>query len=220
MRPIEARSVSMPIAGVAPVVDTGLNGRSKVVKKPKSRSFTMTSRPSTGPTTQARSASRSAGRTSGQRDDDDALERDPHERAGCEMPRLVRERRAATHTSRRARTVSDGAPARAAISRRHGPGVAVGVPVAPQPPDVAAERLGEQCERADEGAPASGSGGSDVGCGDRQHDPLRRRDDLAPVARRQRRAHPRQQPSGDEERVARRADREHPRADRSGRRTR
>ena len=56
----------------------------------------------------------------------------------------------------------------------------------------------------------------DVRGRDRQHDPLRRGDDLAPVARRQRLAHPRQQPPGREERVARRADREHPRAGRAG----
>ena len=52
----------------------------------------------------------------------------------------------------------------------------------------------------------------DVGRRDGQHDPLRRRDDLAPEARRQRRAHPRQRPPGGEERVACRADREHPHA--------
>ena len=55
--------------------------------------------------------------------------------------------------------------------------------------------------------------GQDVGRRDRQHDPLRRGDDLAPAARRQRRAHPRQQPLAEEEQVARRADREHPRAE-------
>ena len=45
---------------------------------------------------------------------------------------------------------------------------------------------------------------------------LRRRDDLAPAARRQRRAHPRQQPLAGDEQVARRPDREHPRAVRGG----
>ena len=58
--------------------------------------------------------------------------------------------------------------------------------------------------------------GQDAGGRDRQHDPLRRRDDLAPAARRQRRAHPRQQPLAGEEQVARRPDREHPRAVRGG----
>ena len=47
-------------------------------------------------------------------------------------------------------------------------------------------------------------------------DPLRRGDDLAPVARRELLAHPRQHPPGCEERVACRADREHPRAGRAG----
>ena len=61
-RPIEARSVSMPI-DVYLQSSMGLNGRSKAVKKPKSSSFTMTRRPSTGPTTQARRRRAVAGRT-------------------------------------------------------------------------------------------------------------------------------------------------------------
>ena len=56
----------------------------------------------------------------------------------------------------------------------------------------------------------------DPGGRDRQHDALRGRDELAPAARRQRRAHPRQQPLAGEEQVARGADREHPRAVRGG----
>ena len=90
-----------------------------------------------------------------------------------------------------------------------------GVAVDPQPRDVAAERLGEQGERDEQGGLGQGQR-QDVCRGDRQHDPLRRRDDLAPVARRQLLAHPRQQPPGREERVARRADREHPGAGRAG----
>ena len=50
----------------------------------------MTSRPRTGPTTQARRRRAVAGRTSGQGDDDEALEREPHERAGRETAQLVR----------------------------------------------------------------------------------------------------------------------------------
>ena len=90
-----------------------------------------------------------------------------------------------------------------------------GVPVAPQPPDVAAERLGKQGKRGDEGGLGQ-SQRQDVCSRDRQNDPLSRSDDLAPVARRQRLTHPRQQPPGGEERVACRADREHPRAGRAG----
>ena len=84
-----------------------------------------------------------------------------------------------------------------------------------QPPHVAAERLGEQGERGGE----DGLGQSSLeGIRDRdgQHNPLRRGDGLAPVARRQRLAHPRQKPPGRQERVARRTDREHPRAGRAG----
>ena len=90
-----------------------------------------------------------------------------------------------------------------------------GVAVDPQPRDVAAERLGEQRER-DEQGDLGHDQRQDVGSGDRQHDPLRRRDDLAPVARRKLLAEPRKQPPGREERVARRADREHPGAGRAG----
>ena len=64
------------------------------------------------------------------------------------------------------------------------------------------------------------AGGRTLRRRDRQRDPLCRRDDLAPVARRQRRAHPAEQPPGREERVARCADREHPARRPRGRRTR
>ena len=87
--------------------------------------------------------------------------------------------------------------------------------VAPQPPHVAAERLGEEDEGDDERALGQRLG-QDVRGRDRQDDPLRGSDELAPVARRQRLAHPRQRPPGGEKRVARRADREHPRAGRAG----
>ena len=97
--------------------------------------------------------------------------------------------------------------------RRHS--IRRGVPVSPQPPDVAAERLGKQRQGGEEDAPGQ-TRRQDVRGRDRQHDPLRRGDDLAPVARRQRRAHPWQRPGGREERVACRADREHPRAGRAG----
>ena len=89
------------------------------------------------------------------------------------------------------------------------------MPVAPQPPHVAAEGLGEQCERRGEGDQGHGPRQYIRGR-DGQHDALRRRDGLAPVARRQRLAHPRKWPLGDEERVTCRADREHPRAARAG----
>ena len=90
-----------------------------------------------------------------------------------------------------------------------------GVPAAPQPPRALAHRRREQGERGDEEGLRERQG-QDPGGRDRQHDPLRRRDDLAPAARRQRRAHPRQQPLAGEEQVARGPDREHPRAVRGG----
>ena len=89
-----------------------------------------------------------------------------------------------------------------------------GVPMAPQPPHMAAERLAKQDQRGEEDGLAQRQR-QDV-CGrNRQHDTLRRRHYLAPIARRQRRTHPRQRPPGSEERVARRADRKHPRPGRA-----
>ena len=67
----------------------------------------------------------------------------------------------------------------------------VRVPAAPQPPDVAAERLGKQGKRDDEGGLGQ-SQRQDVCSRDRQNDPLGHSNDLAPVARRQRLTQPRQ----------------------------
>jgi hypothetical protein len=88
------------------------------------------------------------------------------------------------------------------------------MPVRTGPSHVAAERLGQHGERCEQCDLREGRR-KDVRRRDRQHDSLRRGDDLAPVARRQVLAHPRQQPPGCEERIARRADREHPRAGRA-----
>ena len=137
----------------------------------------------------------------------------------------------ANHTSRQARTVIS--PFAAALTPRRAPAVpspgtrserpsdgcpvrpGPDAPVAPQPPHVAAERLGKQGQRSGE-CGVRHEAGQNVRRRERQHDALGRRDDLAPVARRQRPAQPRQQPAGRDERVARRADREHPRAGRAG----
>ena len=89
------------------------------------------------------------------------------------------------------------------------------VSVTPEPPRVAAERLAEQSKRAQDGRLGQ-SGGHDICSRNRQDDPLSRGDDLAPVAGRQRRPHPRPDPPGCEERIARQADREDPRAGRAG----
>ena len=89
-----------------------------------------------------------------------------------------------------------------------------GVAVAPQPPHVAAERLGKHGKRDHEGGLGQ-SRRQDVCSRDHQNNPLSRSDDLAPVARRERLTHPRQHPPRCEKRVARRADRKHPRAGRA-----
>ncbi len=148
---------------------------------------------------------RGGGQQDGQRDDDEELEGEPRERAEREVARLVRR--------------DDGHPddqqgedrERQAVALGHP--IAGGFPVAPQPPHALAERCCERCERSHEQGLRRASG-EDPGGRHRQHDPLRRRDDLAPAARRQRRAHPRQQPLAGEEQVARRPNREHPRAGR------
>ena len=185
----------------------------------------MSSRPRSGPTTQARRRRGVAGRTTAsptttrpssgtltnasgvRRFSWSGATRAPHTTSNGEDRERDGDARAHASASARLRGRGLGPDRRRSTVR--------GVPVAPQPPHVAAERLGEQGERGDE----RGLGQSprqDV-CGrDRQHDPLRRSDDLAPVARRQLLAHPGQQPPGCEERVARRADREHPRAGRAG----
>ncbi len=175
-------------------------------------------------------APRGGGQDESQGDRDEALEREAHERAGRETTQVVRSDEGDPHdqdgedrehgSDARAHASAswaggsgDSAPEVAVRSRRHS--TVRGVPAAPQPPHVAAERLGEQGERCDEGGLGQ-SPRQDVRRRERQHDPLRRGDDLAPVARRQLRPHPRQQPAGGEERVARGADREHPRAGRAG----
>jgi hypothetical protein len=171
-------------------------------------------------------ASSRDGQGEGQGDEDDALEREPHERTGRETTRMVRsdqgdpDEQNGADREHRGDTRSHASASRA----RLGGGVSVcnlrrmalrGMPVVPKPPHVAAERLAEQGKRADEGSLGQ-SQRQDL-CGRHgQNDPLSRGDDLAPVARRQRLTHPRQQPPGCEERVACRADREDPRAARAG----
>ena len=90
-----------------------------------------------------------------------------------------------------------------------------GEPVAPQPPHVPAERLGQQRKR-DGQSGVRQRAGHDASCSDRQDDSPRRGHHLAPVARRRSSAHPVQPPAGHGERIAGRADREHPLADRAG----
>ena len=139
-----------------------------------------------------------------QYDDNEELERESRERAGGEPARLVR-CDAATQTSATARPVSTAA------TRVRPRSVAGTWAAAPQPPGALADRRREQGERDDEERLRDGAG-QDPGGRDRQDDPLSRRDNLAPAARRQRRAHPRDQPLAGSEQVAGGPDREHPRA--------
>ena len=153
-------------------------------------------------------AARGGGQQDGQGDDDEELERE-----AARTRRAVRRlgwfgATRAAQTSSRARTVSATRDARAQrpalgltdVALRHL--IARGVPAAPQPPRALADRRRQRGERGDQEGLRERPG-QHLGGRDRQHDPLRRRDDLAPAARRQRRAHPRQQPlAGEEQRSA------------------
>ena len=146
-------------------------------------------------------AARGGGQQDGHGDDDEELEGKPRERADVELARLVRR--------------DEGGPDehQGEDPGRHGKArarpLARGVSPAPQPPRALAHRRRQRGERGAQEDLREPTG-QHLGRRERQHDPLRRRDDLAPAARRQRRAHPRQQPLAGEEQVARRPDREHP----------
>ena len=145
-------------------------------------------------------APRGGGQQGGHGDDDEQLERESCERAEVEAARLVRRDERGPHEQQRE------------DRDRHGDAPAlVGGTAAPQPPHALAHRCREQAER-DQQQSLRDRAGQDLGGRDGQHDPLHRRDDPAPAARRQRRAHPRQQPLAGEEHVARGPDREHPHA--------
>ena len=173
-----------------------------------SRTFTSTSTLSTAPATHGQHAARGGGQQGGHGDDDEQLEREPRERAEREAARLVRRDEGGPDEQQGEHRERHGDAPPAALRAR-------GVPAAPQPPHALAHRRRERGERGGQERLRERPR-QDVGGRDRQHDPLRRRDDPAPAARRQRRAHPRQQPLAGEEHVARGPDREHPRAVRRG----
>jgi hypothetical protein len=138
----------------------------------------------------------------GQGDDHDALEREPRERAGRDATRMIRSDEGAPHEEDgedrehrgETRSHASASPTRlgrevSVCNRRHT--TVRAWPMAPKPPHVAAERLAQQGKRADEGSLGQ-SRRQDLGGRNRQNDPLSRGDDLAPVARLQRLAHPRQ----------------------------
>ena len=180
----------------------------------------MTRRPRTGPTRQARSRRVLVGRTRAR-----AMRRRPSSGTLANAPGVRRlswsGATRAAHTTRRARIVSTTSrPARARPLSRHGLGnrrlwTLRDVPVDPQPPHVVAERRGQQGECGEDDALLERAR-QDVCSRDGQHDPLRRSDDPAPEARRQRPAHPGIHPPGCEEHVAHRSDREHPGAGGAG----
>jgi hypothetical protein len=126
-------------------------------------------------------ASTGGGQGESQRDHDEALDRDSHERAGRETTRLVGSDEGGPRKQDGEDREHCGDPSSHTPDGRHS--AVRGLPVAPQPQPVAAERLGKQRKR-------SGNGGlgqsqrQDVCSRDRQDNPLSHSNDLAPVARR------------------------------------
>ena len=138
--------------GVAPVtngVERPVEGRKETEVEDLHEDQQTESRPDDP----GQGTSRGGGQGEGQRDDDEALERDPQERAGREPARLVRSYESDPHEQNGENrehcrdTCSHVSAPEAAVSGRS---TVRGVPVAPQPPHVAAERLGKQTERGDE----------------------------------------------------------------------
>ena len=143
----------------------------------------------------------------GQHEDDEQLEGQSDERGDVELAQLVRRDQGGPHQEQRDDRQRHG---ETGVQRR-----ALRGPAAPQPPHALADGRRERDERGEEDR-LHGRTGEDVGGGHREHDALRRRDDLAPAARWERRPHPRKQPLAEQEQVARRPDREHPRPEDGG----
>ena len=146
-----------------------------------------------------------SGQDEGQGDHDHTLEREPHERTGCEVAGLVGRDKCGPHEQEREQRehARDG-HADAPVSAADASG---GIPLR-QPPPSGGRRAdrwlhSHQTSRPNDSASRASAAAraarvrverQDAGCRDHQHDPLRRRDDLAPVAPGQRRAHPLDQP--------------------------
>ena len=192
---------------------TGLNCRLKKMKKPRSKSFTSTRAPTSGPITHARARPARVGSvtarmtrtspSSGIRTKEPAVS--CHGRIGATS---------AAHTTARASTVrtavvtgcrTEAAAGRAGASSRcrHSHQTS-------RPNDSASSASATDQQHA--AHPQRRNPGSR----DHQRDPLRRRHRLAPVAPRQRCSQPRECPARREKRVARKADQEHPAADNRG----
>ena len=110
-------------------------------------------------------ASSGGGHDDGRGDEDETLERESHERGRGEMNRMVRSDEGAPHEQKgegrercgNARSHSSASVAGGSGGSESEGGVRTrrrssmrGVPVAPEPPHVAAERLGKKDERGDE----------------------------------------------------------------------
>ena len=200
-----------------PPVGNGIERAVESRVEPMSRTFTITSRPRSGPTTQARTRRSPAGRAR-------ARARTAMPSSGSLSERAERERAGWSRSDQgdpdeqQARRWSG--PARSSATRmstRRGAArcAHVGEPRATtcrgRTTRRAAQARREACLGQRRGAATSAAATV-------RDDALSRGDDLAPVAGRQRRPHPRQPPTGCEERVARHADQRGPRRRSSGRR--
>ena len=199
---------------VAPVLDR-VEGRSKAMKKPRSKSLIRTSTPSRSPATHdtMRRAREPAGRRPARRRASPSSGSRTKEPGVSSHGRIGNTRAAHTTASGEQREQRGRGRVPGAGRRETGGRL---VPVPPQPPDVAAERLDEHRE-GDGQQDAAHRERRNLRSRDHQRDPLRRRHRLAPVAPRQRRPQPRQRPSRREERVARKADQRAPSRRPSGR---
>ena len=183
------------------------------MKKPRSKALISTSTPSSGPSTHGTRRRARVGSARARPTTTSPSSGSRAKAARGELPRPDREHEREPH-DRQGKQREHGGHDRVPGPGRGGAGGRL-VPVPPQPPDVAAERLGEHGEREDQQYAAHPQR-RNAGSRDHERDPLRGRHRLAPVAPRQRRPQPRERPARREERVAREADQEHPAAGRRG----
>ena len=190
---------------------TTLNGRSSTVKAPRSSTLSRVTAPRPAPTTVVKGRVERTERTSAapaRTSASTGIRRKAPgvNRSGCAGAT------SANHTSAPASTVAAtvapvdlcrGLRVRRALAR----------PVAPQPPHVATERLGEQGQ-GDQCQPHHVGVGQHAGDHRRERDADGGRHDLAPVAELQRPSQPGQQPARGAEGVAHDTGGQHPPADR------
>ena len=205
-RPIE--SLSRPTADRSSVQSlSGSNGRSSAAKKPRSRSFTRVSRPSTRPTSATATARPAATAAASTRATQRAAPRagSATKAPGVSVAELVRGDEREPDEQAGAAPVASPRPrpVRGPRSRTGVPADRLGPPAVRHSHHTSRPNDSASRASATARAPASTGRGSTSARRDGQHDALDRGDDLAPVPRRHRSAQPGQQPAGRDEHVAR-----------------